>query len=242
VRCEFGADGEAALGAVGGLGEDGEAARAARPRRAGTRPAWDAARLARVRLPVHTRSVVGREILAGWDAGVLCLLPIVSALLLVNGCPRDALAPATTPVDAPATPPEAATVEEPSPAADADVEPVDGDPAEVTADADEGMSPVASAGADGLRAKDVWEDAGAEPIASPPPIRSYLTVTTRPWTEVFLDGRWVRHTPMMNYEVTPGAHTIRLVNEEAGVDDTIEIAVEAGERLFVRRIYEEEQQ
>ncbi len=62
---------------------------------------------------------------------------------------------------------------------------------------------------------------------------AYLTINSRPWSQVYLDGRPIGNTPRMNVEVRPGAHRITLVNPDFNIRKTITVRVAAGERKKV---------
>ncbi len=56
-----------------------------------------------------------------------------------------------------------------------------------------------------------------------------LNVQVSPgWAKVFVDGAYVSTTPLFGHELPPGKHSIRLVNERSGLDQTDDIAVESG--------------
>lgn len=61
-----------------------------------------------------------------------------------------------------------------------------------------------------------------------------LTLNTKPASEVFLDGESIGHTPIMNYTVPAGRHTLTFVNEQFGVRRTV--AVSVGPDESVRKI------
>jgi len=83
-------------------------------------------------------------------------------------------------------------------------------------------------------------DAGSTkaPIKSPPLSASgpsYLSINTRPWTKVYVDGRFVRNTPLMRYEVPSGAHRVTLINEDFNIRETVTVRVQPGENKTVIR-------
>lgn len=55
-----------------------------------------------------------------------------------------------------------------------------------------------------------------------------LRVSTRPWTNVSVDGRKIGSTPQMNISLPPGKHTVRLTNPEFDIDKTLTVQIEAG--------------
>jgi hypothetical protein len=55
-----------------------------------------------------------------------------------------------------------------------------------------------------------------------------LRVNTRPWSQVFVDGKAFGTTPRMNITVEAGSHTLTLVNDDFGIRKTVEVTVQAG--------------
>lgn len=58
-----------------------------------------------------------------------------------------------------------------------------------------------------------------------------LTVTVRPWAIVYIDGKKIQQTPLRDFAVSPGAHTLLLVNDSKGKRETIKLKVVAGEKI-----------
>ena len=58
-----------------------------------------------------------------------------------------------------------------------------------------------------------------------------LTVTVRPWAIVFVDGKKIQQTPLRDFAISPGAHTILLVNDSKGKRESIKVKVSAGEKV-----------
>jgi hypothetical protein len=56
-----------------------------------------------------------------------------------------------------------------------------------------------------------------------------LRINTRPWTQVFVDGRLIGLTPQMGITLPAGRHTVLLVNHEARIRETIVVDIRAGE-------------
>jgi serine/threonine protein kinase len=61
---------------------------------------------------------------------------------------------------------------------------------------------------------------------------------SRGWAYIFVDGKKLdTTTPLANHEVPPGSHTIRVLNENLGIDASKDINVESGgrvERVFFK--------
>ena len=53
------------------------------------------------------------------------------------------------------------------------------------------------------------------------------------WANVFIDGEKVDTTPLFNHALAPGKHSIRVVNEATGVDETRSVTVASGETSSV---------
>lgn len=59
-------------------------------------------------------------------------------------------------------------------------------------------------------------------------------VDSRPWSQVFIDGRSVGNTPQLGLRLPAGRYTVRLANSELGMSKTLIVNVAAGE--FVSRV------
>lgn len=55
-----------------------------------------------------------------------------------------------------------------------------------------------------------------------------LTLDTSPWSEVFLKGKKLGDTPIVNYPLTPGIHVLTVVNEQKNLKNVIEVEIESG--------------
>lgn len=55
-----------------------------------------------------------------------------------------------------------------------------------------------------------------------------LSVTTTPWTEVYVDGEFLGNTPIQGHRLDPGKHTIKLVNEGLGISEKLSVTIEDG--------------
>ncbi len=53
------------------------------------------------------------------------------------------------------------------------------------------------------------------------------------WATVYIDGKKVTETPLFNHELATGSHTIRVVNEARGLDESREVMVKASETVNV---------
>jgi hypothetical protein len=58
-----------------------------------------------------------------------------------------------------------------------------------------------------------------------------LRINSRPWSEIFVDGTHVGHTPKLDLRVSAGSHRIRLVNQDLGLSKTFDIDAIAGETV-----------
>ncbi|MFH1808316.1 MAG: PEGA domain-containing protein [Pseudomonadota bacterium] len=56
----------------------------------------------------------------------------------------------------------------------------------------------------------------------------FLSVRTTPWTKVFIDGKPYGSTPLYKEELPAGRHTVKLVNESAGIDNTRKVTIQPG--------------
>jgi eukaryotic-like serine/threonine-protein kinase len=76
-------------------------------------------------------------------------------------------------------------------------------------------------------ADDTASAASAE-ATSPTTENGTLRVNTRPWSQVFIDGKSFGNTPRMNLSVPAGTHTVTLVNEAFGIRKTVEVTIAPG--------------
>lgn len=67
--------------------------------------------------------------------------------------------------------------------------------------------------------------------AAPAPANGFLTLKTTPWAKVFIDGAPAGSTPLFKYKLSPGKHTILLVNEGAGIRVTKSVTVQPGKNI-----------
>ncbi|HEX9705320.1 MAG TPA: protein kinase [Gemmatimonadales bacterium] len=79
---------------------------------------------------------------------------------------------------------------------------------------------------------------GRRPVVPPPAQQGFITVNTDPPSTVFIDGREVGQTPVVEFEVTPGSHTIRV--ERPGYRTVTErVQVVAGQAVRKRWVLQE---
>jgi len=56
-----------------------------------------------------------------------------------------------------------------------------------------------------------------------------LTLTSRPWARVFIDGKDTgKFTPLVEYEIPAGKHDVKLVNDATGLSATFQVTIRAG--------------
>lgn len=58
-----------------------------------------------------------------------------------------------------------------------------------------------------------------------------LRINSRPWSQVFVDGRLIGNTPQMNISLSAGRHQVTLVNPDFNVRHTISVNIVAGETV-----------
>jgi serine/threonine protein kinase len=74
----------------------------------------------------------------------------------------------------------------------------------------------------------------APPTPAPPApakkavVRGKLTLDTSPWSEVFLNGKKLGDTPLINVALPAGRYTLKLVNDSRNIHSAIEVVVEPG--------------
>ncbi|NMB75883.1 MAG: protein kinase [Myxococcales bacterium] len=72
------------------------------------------------------------------------------------------------------------------------------------------------------------EDAGTEVRAPPAPATGLLRLDTSPWSEVYLGRKKLGITPIIDLRLSAGTHTLRLVNEQRGVEQKLQVAIPPG--------------
>jgi hypothetical protein len=55
-----------------------------------------------------------------------------------------------------------------------------------------------------------------------------LRVNSRPWSQIFVDGKAFGTTPRFNIALPPGTHTLELVNKEFGVRRSLDVTISPG--------------
>ena len=72
-------------------------------------------------------------------------------------------------------------------------------------------------------------------VKKPVVVKGRLTLDTAPWSEVFLKGRKLGDTPLVNYALPPGIHVLTLVNEQKNVKQVIEVEIQSG-KITVKKL------
>jgi serine/threonine-protein kinase len=71
----------------------------------------------------------------------------------------------------------------------------------------------------------------AQPVAAPAAAGAnmgFLRINSRPWAQVFVDGRFVGNTPLLNAPVPAGKHKIKLVNPDMKMNKVFTLQIQAG--------------
>jgi serine/threonine-protein kinase len=55
-----------------------------------------------------------------------------------------------------------------------------------------------------------------------------LRINSRPWAQVFVDGRMIGNTPQMNIPLSTGSHNVKLVNPQLGMNKQLKVRIEKG--------------
>jgi serine/threonine-protein kinase len=75
----------------------------------------------------------------------------------------------------------------------------------------------------------------AEAGIAKPPAHGRLTVHVDPFADVWIDGRFVKTTPIENLVLSVGTHRVRLVNEPASHDETTTVTIDAAKTVLVEK-------
>jgi serine/threonine-protein kinase len=76
---------------------------------------------------------------------------------------------------------------------------------------------------------DAPQPAKAEPVA-----RGKVSIETNPWTRVLWNGRVLGETPLIQVPLPAGKQKLKLVNEEKGINKTVEVVIQAGKTTVLR--------
>ena len=80
----------------------------------------------------------------------------------------------------------------------------------------------------GREASDLDDNASADASGG---AQGTLRINSRPWAQVFVDGRLVGYTPQVGFPVSAGRHSVRLVNPTFSMSKIFDVKVAAGERI-----------
>jgi len=67
-----------------------------------------------------------------------------------------------------------------------------------------------------------------------------LTVLVRPWAIVLVDGTRLRQTPIRDFEISAGKHTVELVNEGKNRREKIQVTIKNGEPEEIKRDWDKD--
>ncbi|QQR92031.1 MAG: PEGA domain-containing protein [Myxococcales bacterium] len=56
-----------------------------------------------------------------------------------------------------------------------------------------------------------------------------LQINSRPWSQVYVDGKAMGVTPQMSLKLSAGSHKIRLHNPDFNLEKTINVSIKAGQ-------------
>lgn len=78
------------------------------------------------------------------------------------------------------------------------------------------------------------------PKEAPASGKGTLTVTVRPWAIVLVDGTRLRQTPVRDFELPAGKHTIELVNEGKNRREKVQVTIKNGELEEIKRDWDKD--
>ena len=55
-----------------------------------------------------------------------------------------------------------------------------------------------------------------------------LRVNSRPWSQVYVDGRMIGNTPLLNVPLRAGKHKVKLVNPQLGMSKQLTVQIAKG--------------
>ena len=82
---------------------------------------------------------------------------------------------------------------------------------------------------------------GAPAVASAAPLGNAgsLRINSRPWAQVFIDGRMVGYTPQRDIRVHPGDHAVELINPEFAMRKRLHVRIAKGQQVTRSELLDE---
>jgi len=59
-----------------------------------------------------------------------------------------------------------------------------------------------------------------------------ISLETTPPSKIYIDGRFVKKSPLNKFKVTPGSHVVRFENKKLGASYELNVTIEAGKHLL----------
>ncbi|MBI2892105.1 MAG: PEGA domain-containing protein, partial [Deltaproteobacteria bacterium] len=59
--------------------------------------------------------------------------------------------------------------------------------------------------------------------------QGFLSLNTTPWSQVYIDGGFVKNTPVMRHQLAAGRHRITCINQQFNLRVTFQVTVRAGQ-------------
>ena len=56
----------------------------------------------------------------------------------------------------------------------------------------------------------------------------FLSVQTRPWSKVYLNGKFLKNTPVSKHRLKPGVHLVKIENPQYGISKTFHVTIRPG--------------
>lgn len=76
--------------------------------------------------------------------------------------------------------------------------------------------------------------ARAEAVLKKP---GFLSIDSRPWTRVYIDGKARGPTPIARMELGAGTHTVRMRNPAQGIDKTFKVKIRPGKTVGLKKTF-----
>jgi serine/threonine protein kinase len=57
----------------------------------------------------------------------------------------------------------------------------------------------------------------------------FISINSRPWTNVYINGKFIKATPIIRHSLRPGKHKIQFKNKQFGIDKTFPIDIKSGD-------------
>lgn len=67
---------------------------------------------------------------------------------------------------------------------------------------------------------------------------SFISLNSRPWTNIYINGKFIKSTPIIKFSLPAGTHKIRFKNQKFNIDKTFPVELDSGEHIRMIKNFE----